>query len=285
MNRSPLNPITQQHVDDYERDGVVCLRQMFDSEWIDLLRQGAEQIIADPSASGGLTGPSHGAMTSVAHNWRREGPIRDFVLGSPLGEVVGRTIGADTIQMFHDHLFHKPPQSPSIMRWHADHFWPFTGTMIPNIWIALSPVNEQNGRIEFVAGYHRFCMETGSRFGPAGDGTFHFPDFEEERDNPAFPFKFVTWDLEPGDAVLFHVDIPHFSKGNASEDLPRTGLAVRVIGDDAYWCPREGLMPVPGIDLMSTREGEHPAPSEEMPVLWSRPANEPRAFAPKNKAA
>ena len=35
MNKHPLNPITAQHIADYRRDGVVCLRQMFDAEWIE----------------------------------------------------------------------------------------------------------------------------------------------------------------------------------------------------------------------------------------------------------
>lgn len=277
MNKHPLNPITQQHIDDYRRDGVVCLRQMFDADWIEMLRKGAADVVANP-LDYGQTGPSHGAMTSVSFLWRKPGPFRDFVLNSPAGEVIGRAIEADTIQIFHDHLFHKPAGSPSIMQWHADHLWPFTGTMIPNLWVALSPVNEENGRIEFVAGYHKFCMETGSRFGPAGDGSFRFPDFQAERDNPDFPFRFVTWDLEPGDAVLFHVDTPHYSKGNDSAELARTGLAIRVIGDDSYWCTREGLAPIVGMDVHAQPDGEHPAPSDLLPVIWNRPADEPRAF-------
>lgn len=277
MNKHPLNPITQQHIDDYRRDGVVCLRQMFDAEWIEKLQAGAQDVIADPHEYG-QTGPSHGAMTSVSFLWRKPGPFRDFVMNSPAGEVIGRVIEADNIQIFHDHLFHKPAKSPSVMQWHADHLWPFTGTMIPNLWVALSPVNKENGRIEFVAGYHKFCMETGSRFGPAGDGNFRFPDFQSERDNPDFPFRFVTWDLQPGDAVLFHVDIPHYSKGNDSDELPRTGLAVRVIGDDSYWCPRPGLTPITGVDVLAQTEGEHPAPSEQLPLIWHRPDDEPRAF-------
>ncbi|MDE1150857.1 MAG: phytanoyl-CoA dioxygenase family protein [Azospirillaceae bacterium] len=280
MNKHPLNPITTQHVEDYRRDGVVCLRQMFDAEWIDTLRQAAAAVVKDPQAFG-MTGPSHGSMTSVAYLWRKSGAFRNFVMNSPAGEVIGRVIGADTIQIFHDHLFHKPAGSPQIMQWHADHLWPFTGTMIPNLWVALSPVTAENGRIEFVAGYHHHCIDTGSRFGPAGDGTFRFPNFEQERGNPDFPFRFVTWDLEPGDAVLFHVDIPHFSKGNDSVDLDRTGLAVRVIGDDAYWCPREGLTNVPGVDLLSQPEGVHPPASDQLPVIWRRPADEPRAFQPR----
>ncbi|MCY1672924.1 phytanoyl-CoA dioxygenase family protein [Novosphingobium sp. SL115] len=284
MNTHPLNPITQEHIDDYARDGVVCLRQMFDAEWIARLQQAASAVQADPKAYGSA-GPSHGAMLSISHLFRNPGTFRDFALNSPAGEIVGRVIGADRVQMFHDHLFLKPPLSPSIMQWHADHLWPFTGTMIPNLWVALSPVNKENGRIEFVAGYHKFCMETGSRFGPAGDGTFRFPDFEQERDNPDFPFTFKTWDLEPGDAVLFHVDIPHYSKGNDSAELSRTGLAMRMIGDDAYWCPREGLMPVQGVDLLTQTEGEHPAPCPELPVIWTRPDHEPRAFVRREAQA
>ena len=280
MNKHPLNPVTPEHIETYRRDGVVCLRQMFDAEWIERLQQAALEVSADPAAHG-LTGPSHGAMVSVSHLWHKPGIFRDFAFNSPAGEIVGRVIEADNVQMFHDHLFRKPPQSPAIMQWHADHLWPFTGTMIPNLWVALSPVNEENGRIEFVAGYHRFCIDTGSRFGPAGDGTFRFPDFEAERDNPDFPFRFVTWDLQPGDAVLFHVDIPHYSKGNDSDTLARTGLAMRLIGDDCYWCPRKGLMPVHGMDLMSQPDGVHPEPGELLPLIWHRPDDEPRAFAPR----
>ncbi len=280
MNKQPLNPITEQHIADYRRDGVVCLRQMFDTEWIASLQAGARDVIADPTAYG-QTGPSHGAMTSVSFLWRKEGPFRDFVMNSPAGEVIGRVIEADAIQIFHDHLFHKPAGSPSVMQWHADHLWPFTGTMVPNLWVALSPVNHENGQIEFVAGYHTYCMETGSRFGPAGDGTFRFPDFQAMRDDPHRPFRFVTWDLQPGDAVLFHVDIPHYSKGNDSADQPRTGLAVRVIGDDSYWCPREGLTPIMGLDVLAQPEGVHPTASEQLPVIWSRPDGEPRAFRRK----
>jgi ectoine hydroxylase-related dioxygenase (phytanoyl-CoA dioxygenase family) len=101
------------------------------------------------------------------------------------------------------------------------------------------------------------------------------------RDDTDCPFRFLTWDLQPGDAVLFHVDIPHYSKCNDSPDQPRTGLAVRVIGDDSYWCPREGLTPIIGLDVLAQPEGVHPAPSEQLPVIWRRPESEPRAFQRK----
>jgi ectoine hydroxylase-related dioxygenase (phytanoyl-CoA dioxygenase family) len=273
VNTRPLNPVTVQHAADYERDGVVCLRQMFDADWIEALREGAERVIANPE-EWGLTGPSHGPMTSVSYMWRRPGIFRDFALGSPVGEIIGRVIGANTIQMFHDHLFHKPPRSPKQMQWHPDHGWPFRGTMVPNLWTALSPVNAENGRIEFLAGYHRHCIENGIRYGAAGIG-HPFPDFAGQLARRELPFEVITWDLEPGDAVLFHFDMPHYSKGNDSAHEPRTGLAVRVIGDDASWCPVPGLIPIPGLDYLAMPAGEHPAPSDLLPVIWRRDADAP----------
>jgi ectoine hydroxylase-related dioxygenase (phytanoyl-CoA dioxygenase family) len=268
MNTRPLNPITDQHREEYARDGVVCLRQMFDADWIARLNDAAARVIADPERHG-VTGPSHGNMTSVAYLWREPGAFRDFVFNSPLGEIVGSVIGANVIQLFHDHLFHKPPLSPREMKWHPDHLWPFHGSMVPNIWTALSPVTRENGRIEFLAGYHRYCQENGLRFGPAGGGR-PFPDFAELVARADPQFRVVTWDLEPGDAVLFHVDTPHYSKGNDSPTQARTGLAVRVIGDDATWCTEPGLAPIPGLDYQAMPAGQHPEASEFLPIIWRR---------------
>lgn len=277
MNDRPLNPITAEHIADFRRDGVVCLRQMIDADWIGRLQEGAAHVIAHPEEYG-PKGPSHGPMVSVSYLWRRPGVFRDFALQGPAGEIIGRVIEADTIQMFHDHLFVKPPRSPKVMQWHADHGWPFRGTMIPNLWIALSPVNAENGRIEFLAGYHKYCIENGVRYGAAGvSGSC--PDFEARRGEPGFPFRFVTWDLEPGDAVLFHFHTPHFSKGNESPTQARAGLAFRVIGDDAVWCARSDLAPIPGLDVPAMPDGVHPEPSSLLPVIWRREHSAARAAA------
>ena len=268
MNIRPLHPITAEHRAAYARDGVVCLRQMFDGDWIRALQEGAAQVISHPDAWG-FTGPSHGPMTSVSYLWRRPGIFREFALHSPVGELIGEVIGAETIQLFHDHLFHKPPRSPKQMPWHPDHFWPFQGTMVPNLWTALSPVNAANGRIEFLAGYHRYCLDNDIRFGPAGSRRA-FPDFEAEIAREGSPFHVISWDLEPGDAVLFHVDTPHYSRGNESSTQGRTGLAMRVIGNDARWCTAPGLASIPGLDYERMPAGSHPAPSELLPLIWRR---------------
>lgn len=270
MNTRPLNPITQEHIETYRRDGVVVVRGMLDGEWIAKMQRAISDLSSAPEQYG-LLGPSHGAMTSVCFMWRKAGAFRDFVLQSPIGEVVGRVIGANTIRVYHDHLFVKPPKSPKIMPWHCDETaWPVTGEMAPNIWTALSPVDGTNGRIEYVAGFHRHCIERGLKFGFRPDQANGLcPDFEKQRNDPDFPFRIVAFDMEPGDAVIFHPHTPHFSRGNDSPDQARIGLAVRVFGDDVRWYPAAYKAPIPGVGEMP--EGKAPD-GELFPVIWRRSA-------------
>lgn len=267
-----MNYVTQDHIDRYRADGVVCLRRVVDEVWLKRLQEAASSIIDDPGSSGGIVRPSHGGMVSISFMWRQPGVIRDFIFESSIGETVGKVIGAEHIRIFHDHLFSKPPMSPMVMPWHLDAtVWPTKGEMAPNIWIALSPVNQENGRIEFLAGYHQYCVENKIEYGmkpEQGDGLC--PDFEGERNNPDFPHRFVTWDLEPGDAVVFHPSTPHYSKGNCSPDAPRSGLALRMFGDDATWNTEPSYkMEIPGIAYDSIHDGDS-INHELLPVVWER---------------
>jgi ectoine hydroxylase-related dioxygenase (phytanoyl-CoA dioxygenase family) len=270
MNRHPLHPITQDDIDTYNRDGVVCLRGMLDQQWIDKMLAAIDRVVADP-APYGLLGPSHGKMTSVVYLSRKDKDFDDFAKLSPMAEIVGRVIGSDTIRMYHDHLFVKPPMSPAIMRWHCDETaWPVRGEMAPNVWTAFSPVNAQNGRVEYLAGWHRHCIDNDLRFGFTPDQESGLcPDFEAERNNPDFPFRYVSFDMEPGDCVVFHPHTPHFSKGNNSPDLSRRGLALRLFGDDVVWSNAPFKAAIPGVEVLP--EGEHPE-GPAFPVLWSRSA-------------
>lgn len=270
MNRHPPYEITQEHIDTYHRDGVVLLPGLIDAEWIERMQDAIARVSADPGQYG-VMGPSAGKMISVCYVWRNDPDFRAYVEASPIGEAVGKVIGAKWIRVYHDHLFSKPALSPSIMPWHCDETaWPVTGEMAPNIWTAFSPVNEQNGRVEYVAGWHRHCVEQGLTFGFRPDQAGGLcPNFEEERGNPDFPFRFVTFDMAPGDAVIFHPHTPHFSKGNDSPDMARTGLAVRLFGDDVRWKNAPYKAGIPGIEVMP--EGEQPD-SDLLPVIWRRDA-------------
>jgi len=268
VNRELPYPITAEHIETYHRDGVVLLKGLLDAEWVERMQAAQHRVAQDPGRHG-LLGPSHGKMLSVCYLWREDPDFRAFVMESPIAEAVGKVVGSQWIRMYHDHLFVKPPLSPSIMPWHCDETaWPVTGEMAPNIWTALTPVNAENGRVEYVAGFHRHCVDKGLTFGFRPDQANGMcPNFEDQRDNPDFRFRFVSFDMEPGDSVIFHPHTPHFSKGNMSATLERAGLAIRLFGDDVRWTDAPFKAAIPGVDVMPVGESPDDA---LLPILWER---------------
>ncbi len=259
MPASRALTITPQHVADYKRDGVVCVRGAIDRTWINALWAAAQKVAADPAAYGTISRSQSDTMTSVSFLWRKPGVFRDFIFQSPVAEITARVIGSQNISIYHDHLFVKWPESPRSMRWHADTLWPVDGEHVPNTYIALTPIDQQNGRVEYLAGHHKYCLDHGIKY----DTVNMCPDFEQRRDNPEL--NFVTYDLEPGDAVIFHPLTPHFSKGNDSKDRPRAGLATRWFGDDVVWSPAPDRAPIPGVTEMP--KGQKPA-GDFFPTIW-----------------
>lgn len=274
MNKSPLNAITEQHVKSYAKDGVTCLRGMFDQEWIDRMRSAADELIADPSKAP-LAGPSNSdVFVSASYMCTEEGVWRDFMLNSPLAEMVARTIQSNEIRAYHDHLFVKHIGSPHIMAWHHDMTtWPVDGEQLPTIWVALSNVTESNGRLEFVRGYHKKLLAddviyighypTGD-YGPK-DGA-ECPDFWEL--NGKDGIEVISWDLAPGDAVIFHPRTPHGSKGAVNATEPRIGLASRWVGDDVVWNFREGQHQIGELEDMPKGE---PVRGDMFTLAWKNP--------------
>ena len=49
MHYAPIRAITQDEIETFDRDGVVCLRQFFDKDTVALLRDMAEENTRNPS--------------------------------------------------------------------------------------------------------------------------------------------------------------------------------------------------------------------------------------------
>ncbi|MDX2145281.1 MAG: phytanoyl-CoA dioxygenase family protein [Rhodospirillaceae bacterium] len=256
--RAPVS-IGPDLIEAYRRDGVVCIRGAIDRGWIDRLWAAAQIVARDPAKYGQVSVSQSDTMTSVSFLWRKPGVFRDFIFQSNAAELTARIIGSRRIKIYHDHLFIKWPKSPRVMRWHADTIWPVDGEHVPNLYVALTPMNAENGRVEYIAGHHTYCLERGLKYGKADP----CPDFEERRGDPEL--RFVSYDLAPGDAVLFHPLIPHYSKGNDSTDRPRAGLATRWFGDDIVWSAATDRSGVPGVTSMPPGE---PPSGELFPVIW-----------------
>ena len=264
FNSSPLRAITDEDRATYARDGAVCLRNVFDRDWIDSLLPIAKRLL--------IKNEDFGLMPHTQGTWmaRKIPEFREFVFSSPMGEAAGQTMGSAWVRFYIDLFFAKPPQATTATPWHSDRGgWPFSGGMIPSFWMALTPVNRDNG-IEIIAGSHKqdvtyWNITPMSKKMIRPEEYPNIPDGEAVRNNP--DYTFMGWEMEPGDALLIHPWALHYSSGNPTEDW-RIALTVRLLGDDTRWDPRPECVGLAGVNLDEMIPGEVPD-TPYLPVIWS----------------
>lgn len=280
LNRKPLRAVTQEDIDTYHRDGVVCLRQVFDPEWCELLDPVARRVIIDKEDVGLLP---HIPGRYMA---RRLEEYRKLVFESPLAEVAGRVMQSKEVRFFFDEFFAKPAHSDFKTIWHTDRMgWPTIGNMVPSLWMPLTPIIKANS-LECIAGSHSqdvryWLFSPNARQMIKPDDRPSHPDCEKLRGEP--DTKFLSWDMDPGDLLIVHPWTLHYSGGNPTDDW-RISVSVRVFGDDIRWKPRPDCVNIAGVSMDEMIEGEKPMGSH-FPLLWSEDGRRdsdqdyPRGFA------
>ncbi len=264
LNASPIRAISDDDREVYQRDGVVCLRQVLDPDWITRMLPVARRLLLEHEDFGLLpTYPGRYMSRTIAE-------FRRLVFASALGEAAGRTLGSRQIRFFFDEIFAKGPRSAEQTIWHCDRMgWPVSGTMVPSIWIPLTPITHANS-LECIAGtqhddvpYWLFSPNARKMIKPA-DRMPH-PDGEALRGKPGV--RFLTWDMAPGDMLVIHPWTLHYSHGNPTDDW-RIALSVRVFGDDIRWAPRPDCVNLAGVSFDEMLEGEPPE-GPLFPLIWS----------------
>lgn len=261
-------------IEAFRRDGAVCLRQVFASEWIALLARAVERDKRAPGPMVRRNTPAGapGEFFVDFQLWRRWPEARAFVEASPAAEIAARMLGAREIVFYHDHLLVKEPGTREATPWRHDQpYYPVDGEMLGSIWLPLDPVDRATS-VEYIAGSHRW----GRRFRPryfnvdntalrdGGDGFEEIPDFEAERGR----HRLLGWEMAPGDCVFFHALTVHGAPGNASATRRRRAYATRWLGEDARYAERPGRISPP-IEGHGLKPGD-PMACEMFPKLWPR---------------
>ncbi len=269
LNREPLREITQDEIATFERDGVICLRGLFDAEWIPLMRHAAEACLAAPTELHAEVAAARDEGGRFFHDtfvWRHNEDCRRFVFESPAAAIAARVMGAKKVNIIFDQWLIKEPGTPTRTPWHHDlTYWPVNGWQIATLWMALDPVSDESGGVEYVKGSHRW----GQRYLPAtfsGDAQYtedlpDVPDIEALRNR----LELVSFELEPGDCTLHHGLVVHGAPGNASLRQRRRASVTRWAGEDVVFYPREGIQEMP--ELPDIDAGD-PLDSQLWPRVW-----------------
>ncbi len=248
---SLLRPIKQSEIDDYQRDGVVCLRGLFSPDWIETMRAAFDEakVKHGPLAQSYGDNGTEGEFFFDVDVWTRLPKFRDFVLNSPAGEIAGTLMGASCIRLFYDQIFIKEPGEVAPTPWHQDQpYWQVDGEQICTVWLPLDRVPQSIG-VEYVRGSHRLkTLYNPTAFSPDHEnydgGLPPVPDIEADRDN----YDIVSWDVEPGDCLVFQAKILHGAHGASHVNQRRRALATRWCGDDARYVVRANKTNIPTSD-------------------------------------
>ncbi len=90
-------------------DGAVALRGVFDAAWIDALRDGVEQAIADPGPFSKDYAPAGEGSFFTDHTmFQRLEPFRRFLWDSPAAEIAAELMGTAKINLYDEHLLKWP---------------------------------------------------------------------------------------------------------------------------------------------------------------------------------
>ena len=256
---------------DYERDGAVCVRQAFGPEDIALAAEAIEANLADLSPMAKrASSADDGAFIEDFRNWERLPAMERFIRQSPGAAIAAELTGSETIRLYHDHLLVKEPGTKQRTPWHQDQpYYNVDGTQNASMWFPVDPV-PRSATLEFIAGSHRgpwfmprTFLDEQAKWFPEGS-LAEMPDFAADPDR----WPVIGWELEPGDAVFFHMATVHGSAGVEGPHRRRV-LSVRYLGDDMVHAPRTWTTspPFPGLEdeLAAGAPLDHPL----FPLLWN----------------
>jgi ectoine hydroxylase-related dioxygenase (phytanoyl-CoA dioxygenase family) len=273
---SPLRPITEDEVEAFRSDGVVCLRQVIPTPWLDRMAEAVERALADPltvdlsqmgvdlaagmgtetlldDAVGDSSTP--GGFRAGTQHWRRDADFDAFARTSPLPRIVARLLDSATIQLYEDSVLVKEPGTAERTAFHQDMaYFHVEGDQVCTTWVPLDPVTSASGALEFVRGSHRWRRTFRPNLFVT---TMALPDTEgEEVPDPRTQrdWELVSFDTEPGDITVHHARTIHGAGGNASATVRRRAISVRYTGDDVRFRRRRGAPLEPHHEAM--RDGD-----------------------------
>lgn len=251
----PSVDITEEDVRQFEADGATVLRGLFSQDWVDSLRESAEENMRHPGplCDEHVKPGEPGRFHDDQFLWHRHETMRRFVFESPAADIARRMTRSQGARIFYDHLLVKEPGTRTSTPWHNDQsYWHLKGHQVVSVWLALDPV-PRAACVKYVKGSHHWkLLHKAQPFG-GGDRYSHpsvehlpdMPDIDSQLDK----VELLAWDMEPGDCLVHHAFAVHGAPGLSTSGGRRRGYATRWVGDDVLFDPRPGTMHYAWLDV------------------------------------
>jgi non-haem Fe2+, alpha-ketoglutarate-dependent halogenase len=204
--------LSEHQLDAYHRDGFVFPIPVLSTAEVEAARRSLDEVLTRCGAPAQRI-PSTHAYFRWAYNLAAHPRILD---------AVESILGPD-ILVWGTLILSKPAHTRYIVPWHQDGAYAayLNGAGAVSAWIALTPVNSENGCMRFLPGSFGRLLPFTEEPDPHSmikRGQRVLAEIDET--------KAVDQQLAPGEASLHEVTLVHGSHANTS-DAPRTGFIVR----------------------------------------------------------
>jgi ectoine hydroxylase-related dioxygenase (phytanoyl-CoA dioxygenase family) len=171
--------------------------------------------------------------------WRDIPQFEEFVTSTRLARIAAELMRSTSVTMYHDHVLVKEPGTRQRTPWHQDQpYYDVEGRQNVSFWIPVDPVPLESS-LHLVAGTHlgpwlmpRSFLDHQAKWFPEGS-LEEMGDIDAQLRVDASRLR--RWELEPGDAVAFHMLTVHGAPGASGR---RRVFSLRVLGDDMVHAPR-----------------------------------------------
>ena len=204
--------IQSKEIDEYKNDGVVCLRNAISDHTLESAHNGIKKNLAEPNhffrdyTEEGSTG----RYVFEFWNWWRIQEFRKIAFDQDIGNIVADLIGAKKLFLLMDQWFFRDEGSTNAAIWHQDEpYFDFFEGQKCVVWFPLESTLKIDG-LTFIKGSHRWNklfmaqnFETRKPFAGQTEEYYSISDFND------FSESYISWDMEPGDCLVFDFRVIH----------------------------------------------------------------------------
>jgi ectoine hydroxylase-related dioxygenase (phytanoyl-CoA dioxygenase family) len=228
---------------DYDRDGVLLLKNALSDAHVDRARAGYDWSIANPGPSAfDVMKGTPGRFFTDTNNPEAFEAYRPFIETSPLPRIASALWDSKDVWFFYEQIFVKEGGDTARTPWHQDtSYAPIDGSHLMAFWMSFEPVAKAQA-LEFIPGTHHGPLYDGNKLDADdplaplyGDGSMPvLPNVDAERDK----WDIVSFATQPNDVIVFHPSVLH-GGGETLAGQARHTLTFKFFGPDAVvgWRP------------------------------------------------
>lgn len=238
---------TEEMKRDLADDGAIVVRGLFPPQRLARMRAAFDYGMAHPS-------PLHGYAykgTPDEHfndygNFKNRDAHLAAIKDLELSDFVASCWDSEHVWFVGEEIFIKKGGRGARSPWHQDtSYAPMAGPQILNIWVSFENIPARNS-LEFVRGSHLGVQYNGTSYKSLQDPTDpvfkecdwpRLPDIEADRARDPAAWDIFSFDLQIGDALVFHSGILHGGAPVTPDCPDRHTLVYRFHGDEMFYRP------------------------------------------------